>query len=207
MLVPVIGLVGGISSGKSSIARWASSRHNLIIIEADQIGHAILTLPSVKKQLYLRFGNSIFDQHQDVDRSALGRVVFGCGPLQKRARADLESIVHPEIRGRIKEEIDKAKQIPDVDAVVLDAAVLFEAGWDHLCDAVVFVDVPDSQRLERAIDSRGWDKAELELRESSQLSLESKRQRTQYTIDNSGTLADAGIAFARIVSHIKNGLT
>jgi dephospho-CoA kinase len=75
---------------------------------------------------------------------------------------------------------------------LLDAAVLFEAGWNDLCHAIVFIEVPRAQRLGRLHAGRGWDEAEVERREASQVSLETKRNRSQFVIDNARSIDEAG---------------
>ena len=97
--VPVVGLIGGIGSGKSALAHWLAARRQVIVVDADEIGHETLKNPHVKKQLKHRFGESIFDSTgTEINRAALGQLVFGSDELKKSARADLESIVHPKIR-------------------------------------------------------------------------------------------------------------
>ena len=84
--------------------------------------------------------------------------------------------------------------------MVLDAALLLEAGWDRLCDQIVFVDVPQEQRLARA-HSRGWDANELARREATQLSLAEKKRRATICLDNSGTLDELQDRIATLARH------
>lgn len=87
-------------------------------------------------------------------------------------------------------------------AVLLDAAVLFEAGWNDLCHAIVFIDVPRIERLGRLRAGRGWDETEVERREASQLSLESKRNRSGIVIDNAHAIDEAGRQLEQILTRI-----
>jgi dephospho-CoA kinase len=199
--VPVIGLVGGVGSGKSSVARRLASQRRLKVIDGDALGHKALADPSIQSQLRTRFGDSIFEGHGQVNRSALARVVFGPEVGHRRARADLESIVHPQIRREIEWQIAAARSTENVEAVLLDAAVLFEAGWNELCDAVVFVDVPEPRRIER-VRSRGWDDGELRKREASQMPVEEKRRACEYQINNSGDLDEAARELSEILDRI-----
>ena len=190
--IPVIGIVGGIGSGKSSVARWVAARHNdVALINGDEIGHEVLTDDAVRDALRKRFGEPVFTADGQINRKALGQVVFGSNREQQSARDDLERIVHPRIRetiaGKIANSAAAGKR-----AVLLDAAVLFEAGWNDLCHAVVFIDVPRDERLARLRETLGWDDAETERRESSQASLESKRGRSQFIVDNSRSVEAAG---------------
>ena len=93
------------------------------------------------------------------------------------------------ITRRIREELDAARR-DGVPLVVLDAAILLEAGWAGLCDVVVYVDVPRDERLGRVARQRGWSAAEVEARERAQMPLTEKARMAHDTLDNSGTLDD-----------------
>ena len=189
---PVIGLVGGVGSGKSAVAGWLSSRRNVIVIDGDEVGRRLLALPEVKEQIRERFGGEVFDGHGEVVRAKLAREVFGTSASHKEARTDLERILHPRIEQSFRGTISAAETSNRVEAVVLDAAVLLEAGWGSLCDFVVFIDTPAELRLRWVREGRGWDQADLERRESCQLSLKLKRSRADYVIPNTGAIAHAG---------------
>jgi dephospho-CoA kinase len=190
--IPVIGIVGGIGSGKSSVARWVAARHSdVALINGDEIGHEVLTESAVRDAVRKRFGEPVFNADGQINRKAMGQVVFGSGREHQSARDDLERIVHPKIREAIAGKI-ASSAAAGKRAVLLDAAVLFEAGWNDLCHSVVFIDVPRDERLARLRETRGWDDAETERRESSQASLESKRSRSQFVVDNSRSVEAAG---------------
>jgi dephospho-CoA kinase len=201
--IPVVGIVGGIGSGKSSIARWVAARDlGVLLINGDEAGHAVLTLPAVRNALRTRFGNQVFDAGGQIDRKALGQIVFGPKDEEQIARRDLERIVHPQIRALIEKQISQAIAAGKT-AILLDAAVLFEAGWNDLCFAVVFIDAPREKRLARLQEDRGWDHSEVDSRESSQLSLDAKRNRAQFVIDNTGSLDEAGQKLQQILTEIR----
>jgi dephospho-CoA kinase len=200
--IPVIGIVGGIGSGKSALARWVAARHDVLLLGGDEIGHEVLSFPDVQEALRRRFGTAIFGPDGQVDRKALGRAVFGPTAAQQAALKDLESVVHPRIRERIQQRIAEA-EAAGKSGVLLDAAVLFEAGWNEMCHAVVFVDVPRDQRLRRLQLSRGWDEAELARREASQSSLETKRQRSDVVIENDLSLEAAGRRLEQVLAEIR----
>lgn len=180
----VIGIVGGIASGKSLVAQQLRDM-GAEVISADQIGHDVLLEAEVQVALRARWGGGVFDSHGRPDRTAIAQRVFD--PVHGLAeRRFLESLSHPRIRARMQARLQdcRSRQVP---AVVLDAALLFEAGWNALCDHVLFVDTPAEQRRERAA-KRGWTADELTARESAQLPLEEKRRRSTSTIDNSRTV-------------------
>src|SRR5262245_54210203 len=154
--VPVIGLVGGIGSGKSHLARQLRERHPVEIVEGDTTGHRLLQDPQVKEQLRKVFGDGVFSAGGEIDRSRMKGLVFGPGSEQKAARGKLEEIVHPRLTEDLRRQIALAQSRPGVEAVILDAALILEAGWRDLCDAVLFVDASFDERLSRVMRSRGW---------------------------------------------------
>lgn len=215
--IPVVGLVGGVGSGKSSVARAAAefrtsspstskSVHSsdLLIISGDSAGHEVLREPDVRRRLGERFGPSILDENGEVIRPALGRLVFG--EEKEQARHDLESIVHPRIRQRLEQQIQDARANASVRAILLDAAILLESGWSDVCDAVVFVDTPESERLKRVSESRGWSADQLARREASQWPLAKKRSVSDFVIRNDGDLQTAGRELSMWIDRLLEGL-
>lgn len=200
--VPVIGLVGGVGSGKSYLARQLREQHSIEIVEGDSAGHRVLEDLSVRDQLRRIFGNEVFTTAGSIDRRRLGQLVFGSGDAQRAAREQLESIVHPRITEILSQQVALARSRPGVEAIILDAALLLEAGWRHLCDIVVFIDAPFEQRLARVSRNRGWDRDDLIAREESQFPVEQKRKEAQYVIDNSGDGQAALSQFEEIFSRI-----
>jgi dephospho-CoA kinase len=197
--VPVIGVIGGIGSGKSSVARWVADRHFGLVIDGDRLGHQVLEQSNVKDRLRDAFGPEIFDDTGGVIRSLLGRKVFGPTESHQAARRTLEDIVHPEIRRRME------KQLRAVDPaiyrfVLLDAAVMLETGWSNVCDEIVFIDTPVEVRRAR-VAARGWSAEDLARRESSQWPLDTKRSAASHIIPNAGTLDNAGSALWEFVQH------
>ena len=176
-------MVGGIGSGKSTAAAEFAAL-GCAVIDADAIGHGLLADPKVQQALRRRWGDAIFCD-ACVDRPALGRIVFD-DPAELAA---LNEILHPRIREKISESIRTALAQTSVPAVVVDAAVLLEAGWDELCDCLIFVDAPSSLRRDRACEQRGWEEKVWAQREKSQNSLDKKRRLCDYSIDSSSTVS------------------
>lgn len=201
---PVVGLIGGVGSGKSSVAKSLAERRTVVVIDGDAAGHQVLEHPEVKTRIRQRFGGTVFDVRGEVNRAALGRTVFGSSAEHHQARADLEEIVHPLIRKSFVRQIAAARSSDDVEAVILDAAVLLEAGWNDLCDCFVFVEVPAAERLRRVVAGRGWNEDELNRREANQLPLDAKRSQAAHTIDNSGSVDSAADQLDEIVEEIIN---
>jgi dephospho-CoA kinase len=184
---PVVGLVGGIGSGKSAVADAFAAR-GARVISGDQIAHEALRQPEVKAQIARRWGPDMLDEHGEVRRRRLGAVVFA----DEAERKALEALVHPWIKGRIRQEAAAAQADPAVRLVVLDAAVMLEAGWHDVCDRLVFVDAPRELRLRRVAGQRGWGDQEMEARERAQLPLTAKAARADHALDNSGPLEHLG---------------
>lgn len=191
--VPVVGLIGGIGSGKSAVAARIAERVSAVILDADATGHGALSQPDVKARLKDAFGTAIFDENNQIIRHRLAEAVFGDSEEQQQRRELLNRILHPIIRDLLWEEYNVAQSKPDCQVVLLDAALLLEAGWAELCDLIVFVDVPRAQRVER-VASRGWDEAELTRREASQLPVTEKRERADLIVDNSRSVDEAADA-------------
>lgn len=178
---PVVGILGGICSGKTTVARMLAER-GFDLIDADRIGHEVLGRPEVKRRLREEFGPEIFRADGRVQRPTLARRVFGNSERTEK----LNSIVHPPILEEIDRRIRRADR-----PVVLDAALLVEKGLhEKCCDLLVFVDAPRQERLRRARRERGWDARELQRRENTQISPASKRQYADIVIDNSGSQAE-----------------
>jgi dephospho-CoA kinase len=179
----VIGLLGGIGSGKSQVAA-AFARNGARVIAGDQLGQAALRDPDIRARVASRWGDNILDEHGEIDRRRLAAIVFADAAQRK----ELEAITHPWIRRRIDEEIEQARANPRVPLVVLDAAIMLEAGWNEVCDRLVYVEAPRSLRLERVARQRGWSAKEVEEREQAQLPLTEKVVRADHVLDNSTSL-------------------
>ncbi len=199
MSVPIIGILGGIGSGKSSVVRQVTD-FRLQIIDADRIGHDLLTDPDVLHQLTRSFPASIFDSDGQVIRSELARLVFGDSADQQSALHQLEQIIHPAIRREIKARIQSAES--GTDAIILDAAILLETGWSDECSHLIFIDTPEHLRIERVRSNRNWTAEELQRREAAQLPLTEKKQRADFIVDNSGPVEDAAAQMTQILRNI-----
>lgn len=187
--IPVIGVVGGIGSGKSVVAARLAELGGFLI-DADIVGHALLNQRPVRDEVLTRFGPAILEPRETpeappvIDRRALGAIVFA----DPAARKDLESIIHPSMRHTFKKAIGRVARRGQHKAVVLDAAILFEAAWDSLCDRIIFVDAPREARLERVISQRGWDETAFSARESAQWTVARKREKADAVVLNSAGL-------------------
>jgi len=181
---PVIGIVGGIGSGKSTVASELA-RLGCGIVDADVIGHVILaTNEEVRAFVRERWGEKVFLPDGNIDRKAVSRIVF----TDRVELAELNKVLHPRIRQVMERKIADFIADSSIPVVVIDAAVLFEAGWNDLCSRLVFVDAPAEARYARVASTRGWDRAMWEDRENSQISLDKKAEYCDYIIDSSSSL-------------------
>ena len=189
-----IGILGGIASGKTFVAKQLEAL-GARRIDVDQLAHSVLNEPEVKSQLVSRWSAEVLSDDGSVDRAKIAAIVFAAYPpgnmgdsAQTGASelAFLESVTHPRIAEQIRDQIRVWERDCTVVAAVLDAAVLLKAKWNHMCDTILFVDVPLQLRWERAL-ARGWSKEEFAAREAAQESLDTKRAVADWTIDNGGT--------------------
>jgi len=178
----VVGLVGGIGSGKSAAAA-AFARHGARVIVADELGHLALRQPELKSEVVRRWGKEVLDANGEIDRRRLADIVF----RSEQERRALEALVHPWIGRRVEEEITRA-QTDRARLIVVDAALLLEADWHAVCDRIVFVDAPIEVRRQRVMLNRGWKEEHWQDRERAQLPLTEKRARADHVLNNSSNL-------------------
>ena len=134
----VVGLSGGIGSGKSYVAGLLKD-FGAQVFDADRAGHDVLCDGEIKRLLRQRWGNQIFGSNGEVDRQEVAGIVFGCDENAVTELRFLQSISHPLIQHALDEFIEKFQAAEDSVSIVVDAALLFEAEWDECCDQVIFV--------------------------------------------------------------------
>lgn len=176
----VVGLLGGIGSGKSAVAALFE-KLGARAVDADRIAHGVLEEPAVRRTLASWWGPEILVGGR-VDRAQVARRAFESAA----GTARLNALVHPRIGRELRRRIAQEKRRGGV--VVVEAALLLETGTDALCDVLVFVDAPRDVRRRRAA-KRGWSAAEWSRRERRQWPLRLKRKKARYVIDNGGSKA------------------
>jgi phosphopantetheine adenylyltransferase/dephospho-CoA kinase len=180
--VIVVGLTGGIASGKSTVARELAGR-GARVIDADKLGHrAYQPGTQAHREVIAAFGPAVRAADGTIDRAALGARVFGRPAELKR----LTDIVWPEIRRLAQAEIAAIRAEDPAAVVVLEAAVLFEAGWEPLVDEVWVAVVDRALAVQRAVARGGLSAAQVEQRIDAQLSNDERRRRAHVVLDNSG---------------------
>lgn len=179
-VTPVIGLVGGIGSGKSTVAK-AFMEIGCLVSDSDEAVRELLTKPDVIERLVSWWGERVLDGEGRINRSAVADIVFE----DPSERHRLEGLIHPMLR-QSRQDLIRRAIASDAPGVIIDAPLLFEAGVDAECDTVVFVDTPVAVRQQRVQQSRGWNAEELERRESAQMPIDEKRRRSGWIISNAG---------------------
>jgi dephospho-CoA kinase len=176
---PVIGIAGGIGSGKSFVASLFGELGCLVFHADDQV-KASYADPNVLKTLAGWWGPAVFRPDGSVDKSAIAARVFS-DPVERRR---LESLLHPWVTRDRDRRMTEAVGNPAIAAFVWDTPLLFETNADRGCDAVVFVETPIEIRAARLRSSRGWADDELARRENLQIPLDKKRFMSEYLVVN-----------------------
>ena len=195
---PVIGITGGIGSGKSHVAALFGEL-GCRVIDADAQVRAAYADPGVREQLRQWWGDGVFRTDGAVDRRAVADRIF-TGPSAAIDRVRLERLLHARVAVERDALMAAAEGDPAVVAFVWDTPLLVETGLHERCDAVVFVDAPAEVRAARVRDDRGWPAGELGRRENLQLPLDNKRAMADYVVVNT---ADA----EPIRSHVRDILS
>ena len=181
----IIGLTGGIGSGKSTVAAMLAAR-GAIVIDADRVAHEVYA-PGTEgfDKVVARFGHEVVGPDGSIDRKALGAVVFG----DPEALADLNAIIHPLVRKEVARRLlDAAQRRPDA-TIVIEAALMTETGWTGGAGALWVVLADPDIALERLVRDREMDEAEARLRIGAQATNEARRKHATLVIENNGTLS------------------
>jgi dephospho-CoA kinase len=166
---PIIGLVGGIGSGKSFVARMFADEGCMVIDSDKAVGEAYQR-PEVREKLRDWWGGDVLLPNGQVNRKEIARRVFD----NERERRRLEGLIHPIVAELRDERMREGASDPLVKAYVWDTPLLLEVGLGGQCEAIVYVDAPEAERLERVRRTRGWDEAEMRRREKLQMPLDKK---------------------------------
>ena len=183
--VKVIGIVGGIASGKSTIAGMLGSL-GASVIDADKICHRLINTKAIAKKITERWGNHILVEQGRIDRYTLGKIVFA----DKEELSALNKIIHPVAINRIKSKVARLKEKSTTMAIAIDAALLVESNLIDVCDIMIFVDTEKKTCKARVQNSRKWSLDEITRREKFQGSLRQKRKIADIIIHNNQSQTD-----------------
>lgn len=149
----IIGIMGGVGSGKSTVANVMRDHFNAHVILTDDVAKRLSEKGGISYQLILNyFGNEILQENGEIDRKRLGSIVF----LDKEKLEILNSFTHPYVKEAVICEIEEVKQLGKASYILIETALLIEAGYRHLCDEVWYVTVDERIRRERLALSRGY---------------------------------------------------
>ena len=176
----VIGVTGGIGTGKSTVARMF---HQLgaTVLDADAIAHKLMEPRKLAwRRIVAAFGNGVLNADQTVNRRRLAAVVFADDELRRR----LEAILHPGVMREIRRQAHQLGRSRRVPAVVLDVPLLVEVGAQDLADVLVVVTAPRAAQRERLKKQHGWTDDEIEARMRAQWDLAAKAALADHVVDN-----------------------
>jgi len=176
---PIIGIIGGLCSGKSTVA-VEFAKLGCKVIDADKIAHELLQKKAVREKIASLWGRTILDSAGKIDRSKLAEVVFA----DPEKLWLLNKLIHPFVLKRAEELIQRYNRQRPVVAIVLDMPLLVEVGWAERCDRLIFVDCKRQLRVDRAKKVSGIDENQIKIRENFQISLDNKAAIADNVIDN-----------------------
>jgi dephospho-CoA kinase len=190
-----VGLTGGIASGKSTVAAMLAEL-GAVVIDADALAREVVAggTPGLEA-VVAEFGDELLGPDGELDRPAMGRLVF----TDEQARKRLEAIVHPLVFERI---VELEQQAPEGAVVVHDIPLLAEGGRASQFDAVIVVDAPAELQLERMEQERGWTREDAQARIDAQASREQRRAIATHVIENTGTREDLRKRVAEVFADV-----
>jgi dephospho-CoA kinase len=193
-----VGLTGGVASGKSAVSAILAEL-GAVVVDADVLAREVVA-PGTDglRRVAAEFGTDVLTEQGELDRAALGALVFA----DEAARRRLEAIIHPLVRARAA-EIEAAA--PEGAVVVHDIPLLTETGQAGSFDAVVVVDAPVETQVERMVAWRGWAREEALARVAAQATREQRRAVATYVIDNTGTLEDLRDRVTEVFKELTTG--
>ncbi|MFP4661437.1 MAG: dephospho-CoA kinase [Halanaerobiales bacterium] len=178
----IIGLTGGIASGKSTVSSILDEL-GAALIDSDKLAHDVLKDKSVCKKIVESFGKQVLNEDGEINRSSLGEIVFN----DPEKRKDLENITHPVIISRIHKKIEEYEK--ENRNIVLDAPLLFEANLDRIVDQTWVVYVDKKTQIKRLMSRNGMDYEKAKARVESQMPLKKKKKMADVVIDNMGSIS------------------
>ncbi|WP_223591039.1 dephospho-CoA kinase [Neobacillus bataviensis] len=191
----IIGLTGGIASGKSTVSNMFKEM-DITVVDADvEARLAVMKGESAYNQIVKEFGKEILLEDGEIDRPKLGSIIFH----QAEKRNQLNQIVHPEVRKRMNSKVEDAKNRKE-QVVVLDIPLLFESKQTYLVEKTILVYVDKQTQLKRLIERNNLSIEDAEARIHSQMPLSDKVKLADAVIDNNGSIADSKKQLIEILS-------
>ena len=183
----VIGITGGVGSGKSSVLKLLKERFNAYILIADDIAKETMCRGNAGyEQVVEMFSEDILDKDKNIDRTKLATIVFH----NENKRIVLNSIIHPLVKKIVLNKINELKIAGTYDYVFVEAALLIVDHYDVICDELWYIYVPADMRRQRLKDSRGYSDEKIDSVFKSQLNEEAYKKACINVIDNSKDIED-----------------
>ncbi len=183
--VKVVGITGGIASGKSTIAEILRSL-GANIIDADKVCHQLINTQDIAQKITKKWGDHIQNEYGNIERNVLAKIVFS----DKKEISSLNKIIHPMVIKHIRSRIAKLKNDATTKVIVLDAALIVESNLVDICDLIIFVDTKKDTCKRRAMIGRMWSSDEIDKREVYQDLLQKKREIADIIINNNQSKTD-----------------
>ena len=183
----VIGLTGGIGTGKSTVSRILKER-GYEVIDLDVIAHEVIRFPQVIEKIVENFGKEILENNNSendiISREKLGKIIF----RNKEKRLILNSIMHPEILHSMREKILKYKKENKI--IFVEIQLLFEVQWEKEFDSILLVSADEKTQIQRVLkrDNRTYEEALNII--NSQMSLDEKKKKSDFIIENNGSILE-----------------
>jgi len=191
----IIGLTGGIATGKSTVAKMLTNR-GYEVIDADEIVHKLQAKKSpLLKEISKAFGSTVLNENGSLNREKLGQMIFN----DEKKRSLLDSIVHPAVRAEFERKI----QLVQSDILFLDVPLLFESGFDDLADVTLVINASVEVQLERLMLRNGLSHQEARARIDAQMPMSQKVKLADFVIDNDGDLAELEVCVEKFLGEIK----
>ena len=175
-MTKIIGLTGGIGSGKSTVANYIASKGIPVYI-ADEEAKKIMENADVKQRIQNLFEESVLNADETLNRKKIGELVFN-NPSKLK---ELNAIVHPEVYDHFKNWVKKHKKFP---FVIKEVAILFETGGNKQCDKVILITAPEELRIQRAMKRDNLTKKDILVRINNQLPESKKKELSDFIIEN-----------------------
>jgi len=196
---PIIGILGGIGSGKTTVAN-AFAKAGCKVIDADKIAHELLEQKDVKSSIINIFGKAILTIEGKINRKKLADVVFEDSGKIKA----INGIIHPLVLAQVEALISEYNTQNQVKAIVLDMPLLAEVGWEKRCNKLIFVDCKADLRLKRTMKNGILNESQLKRRENFQISLDKKKGIADNVLDNNSDCEALAKRVADILSDVVN---
>ncbi|MCD7894752.1 MAG: dephospho-CoA kinase [Erysipelotrichaceae bacterium] len=171
----VIGITSSIAGGKSTVTNYLRQK-GYVVLDADEISHHALDKGERSYYQVKEMFRECVDEDRNIDRQKLGKIVFN----DQRMKKQLEDIIHPYVSSTMKKQIQQCHQ----DVIFLDIPLLYEAHFEYLCDKIIVVYVDENTQCERLMKRNHIDKQEARHLMQQQMSIEEKKNKADYILDN-----------------------